>query len=179
MFWNERWKPLRTFLDFKIWPPKRTKKKCPKSLGHALTIFQVKFQNFHCTVSCVILWSLYFSKRFRSFWKLHRLPYSKVLRFYCRPVIPVKAYLWLPIFVIFRNINSFSVISKSSLFGCSWCWVVLPGVTCRSLFKNLASYVTEVIWSHLRSSWNFRWKLNPRCSEMLQRISEFSTIWKI
>ena len=39
-------------------PLKRTKKKCPEILGHALTIFQVKFQNFHSTVSCGTLWSL-------------------------------------------------------------------------------------------------------------------------
>ena len=42
-------------------PPKRTKKKCPEIPGHALTIFQVKFQNFHSTVSCGILWSLQIS----------------------------------------------------------------------------------------------------------------------
>ena len=39
-------------------PPKRTKMKCPEISGHALTIFQVKFQNFQSTVSCGILWSL-------------------------------------------------------------------------------------------------------------------------
>ena len=86
-----------------------------------------------------------FLKTFSQFLKITQGAVLKSPMFFCRPGIPVKAYLWLPIFVIFRNINSFSVISKSSLFGCSWCWVVLPGVTCRSLFKNLASYVTEVI----------------------------------
>ena len=133
-------------------PPKRTKKKCPEIPGHALTIFQVKFQNFHYTISCGILWSLQIQTFVYIVFQQSSTGYCTAQVLICPEQYSARTYLNNPsvalreanrkkyghvrgylynqlYFVIFRNINTFSVISKSSLFGCLWC-PVRPGVTC-------------------------------------------------